>query len=361
MRVFILVMTFVIVIILVTIFSYLVPWGLEYLLGLGVLFLLVYFWWGSNNLFFTFVNEGTCKVVVRGGEVRKILIQWRGYTLSRERDRKWDVVEGEERHILGGFRFYGLYPIDDIYVYKFSWTGITHDGKLKHHKEETLDYIMVKEDIYWGGVEKAEDKDLLPLDLELLFTIWVRNPYKALFRVDDWLQTVINRSGPAARNFVTKKVFKNLIGMTADVGDKIYKDLKERKIIEDEFLGRYGVEVRKIEVKDINPPEDYRKATLAKFEAARERERIKIGAMAESFRLDKVYGMIKEFGDLGRLVRTLEAVEKSPLAASITVQAIPGIQEVFRGIFGKAPEEATREEIRKLREAVEKIQRIRRR
>lgn len=33
-------------------------------LGLG--FLLVYFWWAPNNLFFTFVPEGRVKIVVRG-------------------------------------------------------------------------------------------------------------------------------------------------------------------------------------------------------------------------------------------------------------------------------------------------------
>lgn len=344
----------------------------------GLSFLLIYFWWAPNNLFFTFVKEGTSKVVVRADEVRKILIQWKGYTF----DREWNVVpedtwvkdgkvvkEGiggakrykEPQHILGGLRFYGWWPIDDIYIYRFSWTGVAHNGELKHHEREVLDYVMLKEDVYWGKVPKAEDKDLLPLDMELLFTIWVRNPYKALFRIDNWLQTIINRTNPAARNFITSKTFKQLIGMTEAVGEKIYENLVERKILTDEFLGRYGVDVRMIEVKDINPPEEYRRATLAKFEAEREKEKVQIGAKAERFRLDKVYGGIREFGDLGKLIRALEAMEKSPLAASVTVQAVPGIQNLLGGLFGKSSEEATRKEIYELRKIVERAMRDRRR
>lgn len=333
----------------------------SYLLGLGfliggliafvVLFGLIYFWWAPNNLFYTFVKEGTVKIVVLADKVIRILIQWKGYTL----DKDWNVKEGEEQHILGGLRRYGWWPIYDIYIHTFSWTGIAHNGELKHHKEEIHDYVMLKDDIYWGKVEKAEDKDLLPLDVELLFTIRIVNPYKALFRVDDWLQTVINRSSPAVRDYITGYTFNELIKMPEAMGEEIFKDLKERKILDEEFKERYGIEVRAIEVKDINPPEEYRKATLAKFEAAREKERIEITAEAERTRIDRVYGSIKRFKDLGRLVRALEAMEKSPLAASITVQAIPGIQELFRGLFGRTPEETSHEEIKKLRKAVEEI------
>jgi len=45
----------------------------------------------------------------------------------------------------------------------------------------------------------------------------------------------------------------------------------------------------------------------------------------------------------------VEAMEKSPLAASVTVQAVPGIQELLGGIFGKSTDNITAKELRMLR------------
>lgn len=125
------------------------------------LFAWVYFGLAEDNLFFTFVKEGTAKVVVKGDQVIKILIQWKGYTL----DEQWNVVkEGipmkdgkkvplgtpgakiykEKCHPLGGFRYYGFWPIKDIYIYGFTWTGIKEDGKIIHHEKEVLDYILLR-------------------------------------------------------------------------------------------------------------------------------------------------------------------------------------------------------------------------
>jgi hypothetical protein len=113
-----------------------------------IAFLLVYFILAPNNCFFTFVKEGKAKFVVRGDKFEKCLIQWEGHTFdySKDHPEKWNVIPGKERHILGGLRFYGLWPLFDIHIYKFRWTGVTEDGKIQH-KEEWLDYILLKDDV----------------------------------------------------------------------------------------------------------------------------------------------------------------------------------------------------------------------
>jgi hypothetical protein len=163
--------------------------------------------------------------------------------------------------------------------------------------------------------------------------------------------------------------------MKQTAGGEMWNKIKEAGLIgkmedpEDqrgEFINRYGVEVRAIEIQDVSPPEGLQAIILAKTkakkEAEAEKERAKgdkeaaiIRAKGEEKRLGTIYKKIQEFDDLGKLLRTLEAVEKSPLAASLTIQAIPGLPEILRGIFGKPPEEATLKEIRELREIVEKI------
>jgi hypothetical protein len=330
-------------------------------LGTFIILFLLLIWYvlAPSNRWFTFVKEGTAKIVVKGDAFRDALIQWTGYTFDYENPniwKKWNVEEENEmrtepRHFLGGLRFYGFWPIVDIYIYRFKWSGVTEDGAVVHHSPEILDYILLKDDVYWAKVEQAEDKKLLPLDIELVLTVKILNPYKALFQVQNWLETIINRIKPTVRDIVTQTEYEEWIKNPAAMGDKIYEE-SEKKGLLSEYRDRYGVDVRKVQVKDINPPTDYREKTLAPYLAEMDKKAVVIKAEGESSRIERVFSQIQKFGDLGKLIRTLEAVEKSPLAASLTVQAIPGLQEVLRGIFGKVPETITPEELRRLREII---------
>ncbi len=348
-----------------------VKWWVLVIIGIpitviaGLLFAYFFLAKPSQNRWFTFVKEGTAKIVVRGDKFEKALIQWEGYTLSEEIKKdgkgkiiqdKWDIIKGEEKgHPLGGFRYYGFWPFKDMYAYDFEWTGVKENGEIIHHPKETLDYILLKDDVYWAKVEQAEDKELLPLEVEIILTIRIINPYKALFNVQNWLEIVINRIKPWVRDAVTHDTYENLIKQPDRIGEEMYGKLKDAGLLENEFIARYGVDVRKIEVKEINPPKEYRDVTLRKYTAEQEKKRIVIEAEAEAERLNTVYGKIQQFEDLGRLVRTLEAVEKSPLAASLTVQAVPGLPEALKGIFGKSADTISQKEFRELKEMVEKL------
>lgn len=79
-----------------------------------------------------------------------------------------------------------------------------------------------------------------------------------------------------------------------------------------------------------------------------------IGAEAEAKRIETVYKKIQEFGDLGRLIQILESVKQSPLAASLVVQLIPGLQDMFKLAFGKGSEGISREEFMQFKDIVEK-------
>jgi hypothetical protein len=311
----------------------------------------------SQNRWFTFVKEGTAKIIVRGEAYDKTIIQWKGHKL----DENGDVIEcdDEDKSFFGGFKYYGLYPIKDIYVYNFQWTGVAENGEIVHHPKETLDSIVLKDDVYWAEIKAAEDKDLLPLTLELVITACVVNPYKAIFNIQNWLETVINRIKPWARDAVTHDIYSNLIQDKDRIGEQIYKTLDKSGLIKGEFLERYGVKVRKIEVKEINPPDEYRETTLQKYIAEREREAIIVKADAEAKRLEIVYGQIERFHDLGKLLRTLEAIEKSPLAASLSIQAVPGLPEVLKGVYNKSTADTSqselKDEIRDLKETVKKV------
>lgn len=313
-----------------------------------LIFFWIYFGLAEDNIFFTFVKEGTAKIIVKADEAKKVLIQYKGHRL----DREWNVQKGEERHIFGGLRFYGFWPIYDVYIYNFTWTGIRENGEIVHHEKELIDYILLKDDVYYSKLEQAEDINKLPLDIEFLYTIRIVNPYKALFRVQNWLEVVIQRTNAQARDVITLKSYEKWISEPQAMSDELMKELEKRGIIK-EFYERYGVDLRKIEVKSINPPSEYREATIKKYLAEREKERIETIAKAEKEKIEIIYNTIKNLGETGKLIRTLEAIEKSPLAASLSIQVIPGIQEILREIFGK--ERLSEEDIKILKEVAYRL------
>ncbi len=315
------------------------------LLAALLLFLMVFFWWAPNNLFFTFVPEGRAKVVVKGDAFQRILIQWKGFSIRKDLEGGLgqirdvgDIVEGDApqkgwfNSFFGGLKFYGFWPIEDIYLYDFTWTGIDPGGSPRKHEKETLDYILLKEDVYYAEVLKAEDKDLLPLDVKLILSIRVVNPYKALFRIQNWLEAVQGRIAPAVRNRITEKPYSEWIEPKRkdsatktegkDLADEIYRDLEEAGILRT-FEEDYGVKVNATEVREIDPGEELRNASLQEYLASR-----------EAARIETVYGAIAEQGEIGKMIRIAESMEKS--GGTYLLPLPPQIMKLFQGEQGES-------------------------
>lgn len=299
----------------------------------------IYFELAPNNLFFTFVKEGTAKVIVRGGKVVRIIIGCIAFDI----DDKFNVtkktnLDGFLRKMMGGLYFYGIWPIDDVLVYKFSWTRVTEAGDIHRHVEEMLDYILLRDDSYLCEVEKAEDKDLLPLSIQVVLIIKVCNPYKALFLVQDWLETTINIIKPAIRDEIRKDSFQNLVNMAKggganSLGQKIYEELKNNGTLSD-LETRYGVKVRKIKIKEIDPPEELRSETLKRWSADREAERIVAlaNANADAMKIEAeakkcAYEQITKVPE-GVLLEAIRSIAESPLSA-VQMLGLPGLQSLF--------------------------------
>jgi len=381
-------------------------------------FCLVYFWWAPNNLFFTFVKEGTAKIVVRAHRFHKALMRFRGYAF----DDEWNVTatsilgdkgvatpnciwiklgdqgswikDGERLDVIkiidpdkgilkvrkkipvirknrteeiemeklvkdarlykfiprrkegffGGLVAYGFWPLDDIFVYEFEWSGMTDRGELEPHPKEWIDYIFVKDDVYGCEITKAEDRELMPLNIKLTLTARIINPYKALFVIENWYETMVNRIRPYVRDFITTDTYMNFTKNPIRIDVGVLERLKKEGIL-DELVNRYGVDVRKIEVNTIDPEEDFRKATMKKVLALREKEeiitraeaerdRLNTVAQGEKERIDTVYGAVARHGELGEKIRGYEALEKSTGEGAKWI--IPAeVTKLFSGVLSK--------------------------
>jgi regulator of protease activity HflC (stomatin/prohibitin superfamily) len=247
-------------------------WWIWVLIGIGIL---LFF------LRFTIVREGTAKAVTRLGGFKKIIMAWRDYELDEEWNVKPVREVGKKLHLPGGLRFVGIWPLDKVYTYKFRWQGIEIvEGKEKvEFHEKTIDYILVKPDVYWtqilgaetGPVEKPER---IPLDIQWLVTMRVVNPYKTLFKAPpNWVENILARLNAHFRDWVAMKSLDEILALRKEPA-KLLEELKNFNIdlFEKVFEEEWGVLVEGIQIRDIGLPTPYREAAARRRELELEAE-----------------------------------------------------------------------------------------
>ena len=316
------------------------------LLALAGPIVLVYFL-AKKNIFLTIVKEGQAKAIMKFGEFNRMIMCYQGYAFNEDWDVCQRVTHGMEPHIngvygaiknsddeiietcelrkdprrVGGLMWVGIPFIHSVHKYKFQWTSFEQaeeDGKLIEkkvaHKEEKIDYILVQDDIYYTFLGDAETEELVPVDIELLLTIRIINPYKSLFRVQNWLEAVQNQTKPALRGFAADRKYADLIGKKEEI---------ERE--QDEFLSQsgihsyternYGARLKRVGMVSINLSgergQTYLELSTKQYEADREKERIQTLADAEVERISKVYDEITNHGSEGLFIRANEAIEEA--------------------------------------------------
>lgn len=297
----------------------------------------------KNDILFTFVEEGTAKVIMKFDAFHRIVMQYQN-CICRKEDN-WEIEIPEERprkRLLGGLHGVGIPGIYSIYNYKFRWATVKTQkkpGEQVDRREETLKHIFVKDYLYLAEIYGAETKGLVPLDISFLVTARVVNPYKALFRVHDWANVIVARIEAYFRQYVAQIEYQDIIAKKQEMGGDIMKSLgatgmleevipdpndpepdpeKKRKITKPgtgKFWVDYGVHVKNIEMREITPSGENQKtiqeAATRQWVAERQKEQVLTLADAEVQRVERVYRKIQEFGETGTTVRALEALESA--------------------------------------------------
>ncbi|MDD5696502.1 MAG: SPFH/Band 7/PHB domain protein [Candidatus Pacebacteria bacterium] len=249
--------------------------------------IVLYFSWAKNNIFGTFIKEGYAVIIVEGDKFFKAMIQYKDYGF----DKDWNVLEINEENkdkiikrpwyenLLGMSLF--LWPVRKVYSYDFEWTKITEQSQTVH-KSETLLHVLLKLYVYFIEVLEAEDKDNMPVSVGMAVEMKIINPYKALFKVQNWHRTVVNIIQGEVRDFIRRHSYDDLIARKEEkgekpLGDEFFDLMKETR---KKFRDEYGVEVTKIKVSQIIPKKEYLEATTRRIVAERNREAIEVEAQA---------------------------------------------------------------------------------
>ncbi|MFH1968335.1 MAG: SPFH domain-containing protein [bacterium] len=232
---------------------------------------------------FTNVPEGYFKVVVRFGAIRRIIMSKENHRV----DESGDIVElipGEqpESVLPGGLRLVGWPGIDRIYTREMRFLKALPNGDIKPYEVEGVDTFYAKVDYpYALPFVKCEDKNNLPLDGHATLLAHVANPAKSLYLTANFYDTMVGLVLPSVRECLKGYSFDELKEKD-DLDEIIWEKLEElnpsanspqgKISVIDELRDSYGVSIVALRIVNIDPPEEYRKATLTKWMAERKKD-----------------------------------------------------------------------------------------
>lgn len=273
------------------------------------------------------------------------------------------LIRGLDGILPGGMRWKGNPFMKTIYRYHFRWEelrdlppdpkmedGIVGDvqrlrnGDYVVGFEKTLDYIYLKDAMYYFGIRGAEtcgvavdgtnDETVsVPVDIDGTITVRIVNPYKAQFLIHDWLQSTLNNLEPAVRNWIATQPLQDVIRKPESVNREsdIFLTSPFGKELLDKLEQNYGVRLKAIRFKSVLPPEKYVEAITRRAAAIQDAIREKTmekakgdaaalravgqakatvtGGEAEAQRLKTITAQIVESGEAAMALRTLEAYE----------------------------------------------------
>lgn len=349
--------------------------------GINGLGLLVYYA-AQYKIFFTAPKEGTAEFFMTGNVVRRMIMLWKGRRAKGPKngqsvDDQFDIETGEREqsifHYLNplnwmemfGIYWIGIWPFYPIYRYDFVWTEekVDENGKIvpytrratKKSGEGQTAFIRVNDTNYFFVIDDVKTKGGLPTKFVLLVTVRIVNPYKALFRGEDWLE----RTGGAINDMVIRyagvleyeeitaskpaplSVFENGVATLAREWylEELIKSLGDGKNDDNQgtdLLLNYGVEIvaakrHSFDFADTEAAKQLRDATTQRYtaeqkglgeaaEATGKAAAITTLANAEKYRIDTTYAPIAGDDLEKRMqIRQLEATEKSGAAGGNTI------------------------------------------
>jgi len=294
---------------------------------------------------FIFVNfkENTIGIVVgSGGGFIKPLIQ----SSTRKINQKtFDIVDIKENENifnskildffgLTGIKFIGIPGMHKTMYYTFRRNSLkqTPDnttvdaggGIYFTPHEEKINYALLNWDVYYARVESAEDKRMIPLNIDFIIPARICNIYKALYATQEWLEYVWSKVIPAMRRVARHKydwieqadidedgTLKTTTNNTNTKEMELFfnKNLVQTK----KELYKKGIEIGEITVLRIvatgEQAEEFVRLSTAVVKARQEAKKERIDFGVEVERIEAVYSKIKE-KDPNFILRFYETLEK---------------------------------------------------
>lgn len=205
----------------------------------------------KSDILVTEIEEGSAKAIMKSESFLRFVMSFEDHHLNDpeaawydDRFPEWEVhrrnpSESASRafdnrsglmHWLGLY-FVGIPPFRNVHTYEFKWNEMKLN--METHKEDVwsrdcpTDFIYVKDFAYVVVLDGAETEEGIPLDVQYQLVVKITNPYKALFKVDDWMQVLTGIANRRARNYIGGRGYDQLLSET-DKKDEQTDDPEER-------------------------------------------------------------------------------------------------------------------------------------
>ncbi|HEY0010440.1 MAG TPA: SPFH domain-containing protein [Candidatus Paceibacterota bacterium] len=371
-------------------------------------------WLAHEDTLFATVQESTVKMVMKGDSFSHLIMSFEGAHLNAPKSPHfiptipaWEVIEHDHdedakydtrpkwMQDLGIF-YVGIPYLRRVHEYRFVWNEVelnetTHKEGVRSRKEMT-NFAYVSSFPYIIVLDAAETKEGIPLDISYQLVVRISNPYKALFKTENWLETITGEVNRRARNYIGSRGYKQLLSemdeqpeaeggsdanpdyfscAITDLNTKIPGDINRVRSpflvnLEEKYLnglvGNYGITIESANLQTIDIVGSYAeelvKASVREYTAEQNAKAVRIEADAQAHatlvrgRADanviQLKGnaaatslasrlfVLQKFGQMGALLAQLDAMTESSNAKVIwannpLIREFPGLGESING------------------------------
>ncbi len=208
------------------------------------------------------------------------------------------------------------------------------NGQFAVSFEKKIDYIFLKDQNQFFLLKDAETAtSLISASIYTVITLRILNPYKALFRVDKWLDVTLIAIESSLRSWVSRTSYEDVIKkkevLEHQQDSEFLQSLTTRgESLTSYLLSRYGVQVKRIQFIEVELPKDFTDAATKQAAADREAVTIQTLAEARAGQIAKTYDAIIERGEPGLAIRAFESLDKAGESPSNwIITAGPGLAD----------------------------------
>lgn len=203
------------------------------------------------------------------------------------------------------------------------WTFVKESNGRMYRYSSEIERIDLRESVYDFPKQNVITKDNVTMEINALLYYQITDPEKAIYEVSNL---------PQAIEKLTQTTLRNIIGAldldeTLVSRDRINEKLRE---ILDDATDKWGVKVNRVELQEVNPPQDIRVAMEKQMRAERDRRALILEAEGK-----KRAAILDAEGDKEAKIARAQGEAKARL---LTSQAeSEAIQKVQKAVPGKDP------------------------
>ncbi|MBU1007602.1 SPFH/Band 7/PHB domain protein [Candidatus Dependentiae bacterium] len=146
------------------------------------------------------------------------------------------------------------------------WTFVKEDPRGKHlyRFSEYVERIDLREAVYDFPKQNVITKDNVTMEINALLYYQITDPKRSVYEVANLPQAIEKLTQTTLRNIIGSMDLDESLSSRDQINEKL-------RLILDEATDKWGVKVNRVELQEVNPPEDIRVAMEKQMRAERDR------------------------------------------------------------------------------------------